>query len=184
MRNIKLASVGYWIKKNGICIAYRYCYIWVLHCLYNSCQIIVLIAWSYLKDTRRKSRFIGRCRTGRSRSGRSRFYSKRRCQRVPFSLLWVRSGNGLPNQHRTKHATNYCLPTSPRKCRVWHAFQLLQKEYVLAISWSLDKRDWCAFRQIRQNCFDDAGFNSISYFWKRCDHWWHHRNIQGQPTSA
>ena len=54
-----------------------------------------------------------------------RFHSKPPRQRVFFTLLWVRIGNGLPNRFPNEDATNCCLPIAPRKCRVWHTFQLL-----------------------------------------------------------
>ena len=102
-------------EQNSICIACRYCNNLVLNCLDSSCQIIFLLGRSYQKDTRTKSGFIGRCGTGRRCSLRSCFHSKRRCQAVFFSLVWVRSGNGFPNRYGTKHAASYCSPTVPKK---------------------------------------------------------------------
>ena len=110
---------------------------------------------------------------------RSHFHSKRWFGGVFFLLLWVRSGNSFPNQYRTEHATNCCSPTAPKKIQ-----SLTHFSCVLVISGSLDKRDWCVFRQIRQNCFDYAGFDSISYCWQWCGHWWHRQNIQGRITST
>ena len=41
----QLASMGHLTKKNSICNACRYFNIWVLHCLVNSCQVTILLAW-------------------------------------------------------------------------------------------------------------------------------------------
>ena len=49
---------------------------------------------------------------------------------------------------------------------------------MLAISWSLDKPDWCVFQQIQQICFDNAGFVSINYCWRKCDHSWRRQNTR------